>query len=186
MNKNSFADVVKIIADGTDREAITEIGKKYPMLLHAVTKVVTKAGEDFVSLMEKMPDTLTVNKVNAAFKADAACDVEAEQQEDKAAEKAPAEEQPKAKRGRKPKAEEKKEEVEEVEEENPYSEKSAMELYKECKSRGLKVEPKKPSKFYADILMKDDKEKEAQSDDDDWGEDEVESKQSDDDDDWDI
>lgn len=49
------------------------------------------------------------------------------------------------------------EEVEDAEtEENPYEGKTAMELFKECKKRGLKAEAKKSAKFYTDLLVKDD------------------------------
>lgn len=62
---------------------------------------------------------------------------------------------------------------------NPYDGKSAMELFKECKARKIKTVPKKPAKFYADLLAKDDtakakaeaKDTETKSDDDDWGDD---------------
>ena len=58
---------------------------------------------------------------------------------------------------------------------NPYDGKSAMELFKECKKRGIKAAPKKPAKFYADLLIKADAEasNETESDSDDWDEDEV-------------
>lgn len=96
---------------------------------------------------------------------------------------------------------------------NPYEGKTAMELFKECKARKIKAAPKKPAKFYADLLIKDDAAKaeatEAEADDDDWGDDEevealkkeekkttakggkakTEKKaevETDDDDDWDI
>lgn len=63
-------------------------------------------------------------------------------------------------------------------EENPYEGKTAMELFKECKKRGIKAEPKKAAKFYADLLAKDDAKKDEPADvedaDDDWDEDEVE------------
>lgn len=61
-------------------------------------------------------------------------------------------------------------------EENPYEGKTAQELFKECKKRGLKAEAKKNAKFYAEILMKDDaKAAEEDTDADDWDdEDEVE------------
>ena len=66
---------------------------------------------------------------------------------------------------------------EDAEPENPYDGKSAMELFKECKARKIKAVPKKPAKFYADLLAKDDAAKaeakatETESDDDDWGDD---------------
>ena len=95
--------------------------------------------------------------------------------------------------------------------ENPYEGKSAMELFKECKARKIKAAPKKPAKFYVDLLLKDDEAKAAAAEDeadDDWGDEEeaeapkkeekktskggktkAEKKseaESDDDDDWDI
>lgn len=94
-----------------------------------------------------------------------------------------------------------------TESENPYEGKSAVELFKECKKRGLKVVPKKPAKFYIDLLVKDDEAKADDAGDDDWGdEDEAEAeeqksakaapkkpakpakpaKKEDDDEDWDI
>lgn len=51
---------------------------------------------------------------------------------------------------------------------SPYEGKSAMELYKECKKRGLKAEPKKKAAYYAELLDKDD----AKADDEDAGDDE--------------
>ena len=46
--------------------------------------------------------------------------------------------------------------VEETEATNAYEGKSAMELFKACKKRGIKAAAKKPAKFYADLLIKDD------------------------------
>lgn len=92
----------------------------------------------------------------------------------------------------------------EDDEENPYEGKSAMELFKECKKRGIKAQPKKPAKFYADLLIKDDEATADADDDDDWGDDEEDEpvkpskstkgkalkkaakEEEDDDDDWDI
>lgn len=54
-----------------------------------------------------------------------------------------------------------------------YEGKSAMELYKLCKKRGIEVASKKPAKFYADVLRKADAEAEQTEDnaeDEDWGE----------------
>ena len=69
------------------------------------------------------------------------------------------------------------EEEDNTTEANPYEGKSAMELFKECKARKIKAAPKKPAKFYADLLIKDDAAKaeatEAESEeDDDWGDEE--------------
>lgn len=255
MAKNyTFNEAVKIIAKGTDLEAITDIGRRYPVLATKVAVVAAKAGEEFVDLMGYMPDYLTANKVNTAIKAgitesgsdEDAEDTEAEATTEDAGEDATEataqwDESMSAKRlwdilgkaGKRKLAKSTKKadlieackqafgattEAEDAEAEddateaNPYEGKSAMELFKECKARKIKAAPKKPAKFYADLLIKDDAAKaeatEAESEeDDDWGDEETEASkkeaktaakggkakaakkaeaESDDDDDWDI
>lgn len=219
MAKNyTFNEAVKIIAKGTDLEAITDIGRRYPVLAHKVAVVTAKAGEEFVDLMGYMPDYLTANKVNTAIKAsiaesgsdEDAEDAEAEATTEDAGEDATEavqwDESMSAKRlwdilgkaGKRKLAKSTKKadlieackqafgagateddeaETEEAETEaNPYDGKSAMELFKECKARKIKAASKKPAKFYADLLIKDDaakakaaKKAEAESEDDeDW------------------
>lgn len=59
---------------------------------------------------------------------------------------------------------------------DPYDGKTAMELFKECKKRGIKAEPKKPAKFYAELLRKDDAAaNDAGDDEDGWGDGEDEA-----------
>ena len=224
MAKNyTFNEAVKIIAKGTDLEAITDIGRRYPVLAHKIAVVTAKAGEEFVDLMGYMPDYLTANKVNTAIKAsiaesgsdEDAEDTEAEATTEDAGEDATEatvqwDESMSAKRlwdilgkaGKRKLAKSTKKadlieackqafgvgaveddeaETEEAETEaNPYDGKSAMELFKECKARKIKAAPKKPAKFYADLLIKDDAAKaeatEAESEeDDDWGDEEAEA-----------
>lgn len=221
MAKNyTFNEAVKIIAKGTDLEAITDIGRRYPVLAHKIAVVTAKAGEEFVDLMGYMPDYLTANKVNTAIKAgitesgsddEDAEDTEAEATTEDAGEDATevnddydsmsANEIWKlmCERGLDKTVKSKKKgdriaalreydknggntdsDSEDVEPENVYEGKSAMELFKECKARKIKVVPKKPAKFYADLLIKDDAAKaeanEAESEeDDDWGDEEAEA-----------
>lgn len=59
------------------------------------------------------------------------------------------------------------------EEGNDYSEMSAKELYNLCDDRGIDCEPRKPAKYYINLLEEDDKAN------DDWGDEEE------DEDDWD-
>jgi hypothetical protein len=59
-------DVAKIITDGKDFEAITEIGKRFPILAVKITALATKAPEEFKDLMSYMPDHVTANKINKA------------------------------------------------------------------------------------------------------------------------
>lgn len=256
MAKNyTFNEAVKIIAKGTDLEAITDIGRRYPVLAHKIAVVTAKAGEEFVDLMGYMPDYLTANKVNTAIKAgiteSGSDDEDAENTEAEATAEDTGEDATEAtvqwdesmnakqlwdilgKAGKRKLAKSTKKadlieackqafgaatEAENAEEEddtteaNPYEGKSAMELFKECKARKIKVAPKKPAKFYVDLLIKDDAAKaeatEAESEkDDDWGDEEAEAPkkeakatakggkaktakkaedESDDDDDWDI
>lgn len=204
MAKNyTFAEAVAIINEGKDLEAITDIGRRYPILMHKVTAVAAKAGEAFVDLMTFMPDYLTANKVNTAMKAavgESEATEESEDDEVKEPKKmAEATEEDEAsagtdyenmsakqmwdllgKAGKRKLAKSTKKadlieackqafgagatnegeaeaETDEAETDaNPYDGKSAMELFKECKKRGIKAAPKKPAKFYADLLVKDD------------------------------
>lgn len=243
----SIKEAVAIIAEGKDFESIMDIGRRYPILMNMVTKVAAKAGDDFVELMNHLPDHVTANKVNTSMKnliEEGETD-EVEEGEPDAAEEKPAKKEKEAgddyesmtgkelyellgKAGKRKDCKEKMgglkkddilayikkygfedDDVEEVEEENdgnPYEGKSAMDLFKECKKRGIKAAPKKPAKFYADLLIKDDeKAAELEDDGDDWEEEEaVEEKptkkekkekkskkeeveeDADEDDDWDI
>lgn len=67
-------------------------------------------------------------------------------------------------------AEDVEEDAEETEATNAYEGKSAMELFKECKKRGIKAAAKKPAKFYADLLIKDDEANSESDGEDDWDE----------------
>ena len=92
---------------------------------------------------------------------------------------------------------------------NEYEGKSAQELFKLCKKRGLDVPAKKNAKYYVEKLVADDSSVDDVDDEDDWGEEEVakiekkvkkpakkdekkikkpepESEPDDDDEDWDI
>ena len=103
---------------------------------------------------------------------------------------------------------EEEDDTDEEETDNPYEGKSAMDLFKECKKRGIKAAAKKPAKFYADLLLKADAEDEGAEEEeegDDWdveeeetpkkkpatkskakAKKEVEEDDEDEDDDWDI
>lgn len=89
--------------------------------------------------------------------------------------------------------------VDEEEADNPYEGKTAMDLFKECKKRGIKAAAKKPAKFYVDLLLKADAEDDEEEEDDDWDVEEETPKkkpaakakakkevEEDEDDDWDI
>lgn len=222
MAKNyTFAEAVKVIAEGKDLNTIADIGRRYPILMQKTAVVAAKAGDDFVDLMSFMPDYLTANKVNTALKAAAGEATEDAGDDDdntedvgeetteategavwnesmsakelwdvlgkagkrklaKSTKKADLIEACKKAFGAAAEAEDAEDEAEDTTEEettegNAYDGKSAMELFKECKKRGIKAAPKKPAKFYADLLVKNDAENagDAESDDE-WDEDDKE------------
>lgn len=192
MAKNyNIGEVVKIVAEGKDFEAIMDIGRRYPLLMNKVTKLVTLAGETASDFFSYMPEYLTANKVNKMIK-DAVIDEDAEE----ADEAEEAEEKPvkKEKKTKKTKKEEVEDEDDAEDEDNPYSGKTAPELYKECKKRGLKVAAKKDAKYYEKALLKADAETEEA--DEDWEEEKPAKKEkakkkakkeeAEEDEDWDI
>lgn len=206
----TLKEAVEIIAEGMDLEAIADLGKRFPILSIKIARLTAKAEKEIVDLMQYMPEYLTIKKVNNAVKTASEPKAEAEDateaknkpveeetakevEEPEEKENKPAE--PK-KRGRKPKAkvkavpvEEPEAEVEDEADEEPteaeetannYEGKKAVDLFKLCKSRGLKVTTKKSAKYYIDVLKKDDEAKakaEAKK---------AEEAEDEDDDDWDI
>lgn len=195
----TLKEAVEIIAEGKDLEAIADLGKRFPILSIKIARLTAKAEKEIIDLMQYMPEYLTIKKVNNAVKT--ASEPKAEAEDATEAENKPVEEEtakeveepeekenkpvePK-KRGRKPKAkvkavpvEEPKAEVEDEAEETAdnYEGKKAVDLFKLCKSRGLKVTTKKSAKYYIDVLKKDD-EAEAKK---------AEAEDDDDEDEWDI
>lgn len=171
----TFAQAVKVLKDMDDLEAVQDITRRFPIASIVSSKVVAAAGDDFIKLLDVMPEYLTMRKVESGFKRivtdgdvdEPEADVEPEDEDEKPAPK---------KRARKAKAEEPEDETE-SDGDGEYAGKNAMELFKLCKSRKLKAQPKKPAKYYIDILEKDDaaKAEEPAADD-----------TEDDDDDWDI
>ena len=206
----TLKEAVEIIAEGKNLEAIADLGKRFPILSIKIARLTAKAEKEIIDLMQYMPEYLTIKKVNSAVKTvnDSKAEKEdATEAENKPVEEETAKEveeseekenkpvEPK-KRGRKPKAkvkavpvEEPEAEVEDEADEEPteteetannYEGKKAVDLFKLCKSRGLKVTTKKSAKYYIDVLKKDDEAKakaEAKK---------AEAEEDDDDDDWNI
>lgn len=162
----TLGQAFKKIADGTDTEAIADIARRFPMVAVNCAKLVDKA--DVVGpLFDSLPDYLTARKVEKGLRGpvsdDDPVEEEAEAEEEKPAPK---------KRGRKP-AQKKEAEpdpkADDSEDDGKYAGKAAPELFKECKKRGIKAAPKKPAKYYIDLLEKDDaKGGESEDEDDDW------------------
>lgn len=152
MAKNwNMAEATKVIIDGTNDAAIQDLGRRFPLTTVKLAKIGAKAPE-ITELMAAFPDHMTVRKIESALKdgvEDVEEDKEVEEKPVKAKKAAPAKKAAKA---------------EPEEDEGEYAGMSAMDLYKECKNRGIKAAAKKPAKYYVELLEKDD----ASSDDDDW------------------
>lgn len=176
----SIAEATNIIIEGNDMEAIQDLGRRYPILLAKIAVMAAKMPAEFGEFMGFMPDYLSANKVNKSIKeqllnGDDAGDEDDGEDEAPAEEEKPAKKAP-AKKVAAKKATKKEEESEDDSEDADYSSMSAVDLFKECKARKIKAAPKKPQKYYIDLLKKDDAKKakaaeaEADGDDEGWGE----------------
>lgn len=239
MAKNyTLTEAIITAHENGDMEALADLGRRYPLLMAKVQRLVAKAGEEAVDLAQYFPEYLSANKVNKAIK-DGAPESDAEDEDsDDDVDETPKKKAPAA--GGKPakgkkadddsddedgeeskyasmssrdlwnllgklnarKACEKEfgdlkkgsmvkylekygeggapadDDEDDAEEENEgYEGKSAVELYKLCKSRKIKAEPKKPAKYYIDLLKKADaaaEEAEDEGDEEEWDDDEEE------------
>ena len=151
----TLKEAVEIIAKGEDLEAIADLGKRFPILSIKIAILTAKAEKEIIDFMQYMPEYLTIKKVNNAVKTVNEPKAEVEDEADE-------------------------ESTEAEETANNYEGKKAVDLFKLCKSRGLKVTTKKSAKYYMDVLKKDDEAKakaEAKK---------AEAENDDDEDDWDI
>ena len=195
MAKNySITEMVNVLVEGNDLEAIAEMGKRFPVLTYKITKVTSKAAEEFADLAKYL-DFVSANRVTKLIKGDSVDEDEVVESEvDAEADETEAEEEPEkkeltkaekakarreARKAKKAKeaaeaaeAAEADESEDEADDGNIYSDMTAIELFKECKKRKIKAAvPKKPQAFYIDLLKKDDakkaKEAAAESEDED-------------------
>lgn len=178
-----------------DKAAIMDFGGRFPLATHALEKA-----QNANFLLDSIPDYMTMRKLEGALKDGVKAvvddtDDEAMTPEEAKAAKEAAKEATAPKKKEAPKKEKKAEKPvkkEEVEEEVDYSTMSAPELYKLCKQKGLKAEPKKKADYYIKLIEEAEKEPE---EDDSWDEEEEEApapkkktskKTEDEEDDWDI
>lgn len=156
----TLSEAVDIIVKGTDMEAITDIGRRFPVLAVKIAGLAAVAGEQFDDFASYIPEHVSANKVNGMIKKAIGEEDSGDADEEAAT---------------KPAAKKKKTEEDADDEagEVDYSSMTAPELFKECKKRGIKAELKKPAKYYIGLLKKADEEA-AEDSDDDWGEEEEE------------
>lgn len=180
MAKNySITEMVDVLVEGKDLEAIAEMGKRFPVLAYKITKVTSKAAEEFADLAKYL-DFVSANRVTKLIKGDSVDEDETvvESEVDAEADETEAEEEPekkeltkaekakarrearKAKKAKEAAEAAEADESEDTDDEDGYSDMTAIELFKECKKRKIKAAvPKKPQAFYIDLLKKDDAKK---------------------------
>lgn len=202
-------EAVKVIVEGTNTEAMQELGKRFPLTSLAIAKMGNNEGANV--LLGAMPDYMTMLKMERALKESVGAaddeDQESAEEAEEAIEEVGEEDAGekdfnamtknelyeecvkrgiKAQKHQKPKAyyielltaesasdEESEEDEEDQAEAGPdYNEMTAMELYKLCKKRGIKTEPKQKAAVYIKLLKAADASAEESEEDEDWGEDE--------------
>lgn len=204
----TLKEAVKVIVDGTNTEAMQELGKRFPLTSLAIAKMGNNEGAN--TLFGAMPDHMTMLKMERSLKEGVE---ESDEDQDEEVEGVEAEEAGEEdlssmsakelmklcdKRGIKvphygknkqfyldalaggsttptEAEEEEADETEEKAEEKEvpdYTEMTAMELYKLCKKRGIKAEPKQKANAYIKLLKAADASDAEAEEDEDWSEEE--------------
>ena len=176
----TVGEAARILVEGTDFEAIQDLGRRFPIFSNKFMKAVTGDKDAILEFVAGIPDYVNPRKMEKVLVNGQAETDEPDTADTSAEEETPKEEPKPKRRARKaaPKKEEKEPEPESDDEEaqdGKYAGKNAMELFKECKKRGIKAQPKKPVAYYIELLEEDDEVTASESKDD-----------ADDDDDWDI
>ena len=135
-----------------DKAAIADFGKRFPLATVALTKA---ASEDGTMLFGAMPERVTMRVLDAELKGDIVdtSDDDEDVEETKPAKK----EEP---------VEEDEDDDEDIEEDDAtdYSKMGAVELFKLCKKRGIKVQPKQKASVYIKALEAADADSDADDD----------------------
>ena len=152
----TLAQAKKVITEGTDLAAITDIGRRFPLTALAIAKIGDNEGA--TTIINALPEHITARKIESVLKDGIADSGANDDDDDDDAEDAERDDKP-AKKNAKAKAET----DDAADAEDPIT------LYKKCKKAGLKVAPKKSVKYYKDALKKaQEAENEADGDADDW------------------
>lgn len=151
------------ITEGTDKAAIQDIGRRFPLTAVALAEIGNNVGA--AKIIGAVPSHVTARKIESVLKdgveQDADADIEdAEDEAPKKEAKKPVKKTAKAKT---------EEDAEDDEEDDPVA------LYKKCKKAGLKVAPKKTAKYYKDQLAKAAAAEE-DAEDEDWDDEEEDEK----------
>lgn len=152
------------ITEGTDKAAIQDIGRRFPLTAVALAEIGQNAGA--VKIIGAVPSHITARKIESVLKDGVEQDPDVDTEDTEDEEETPKKENKKpAKKAAKANAEEDAND----EEDDPVA------LYKKCKKAGIKVAPKKSAKYYKDQLAKAAAAEE-DADDEDWDDEEEDEK----------
>ena len=154
------------ITEGTDKAAIQDIGRRFPLTTVALAEIGNNAGA--AKIIGALPSHITARKIESVLKDGVEQDSDSDVEDTEDEEETPKKE---AKKSAKKAAKEK---TEEDAEDTDDDEDDPVALYKKCKKAGLKVAPKKTAKYYKDQLAKAAVAEEDA--DDDWDDEEEEEK----------
>lgn len=177
----TIGEAAKILAEGKDIEAVGDLGRRFPIFTNKFMQALTGDKDAIVEFVGYIPDYVNPRKMEKLIVSDAdesSDKEEAVDEEMTSKENVEEEQKPKKRRASKAKAEPElvaEESCDEEQLDGKYAGKNAMELFKECKKRDIKAQPKKPVKYYIELLEEDDEVVASESNND-----------ADDDDDWDI
>lgn len=162
----TLSQALKKITEGTDKAAIQDIGRRFPLTAVALAEIGQNVGA--AKIIGAVPSHITARKIESVLKDGVDQDADEEIEDDAAEEEE--DKKPAKKTAKKPV---KKAEVDDSEDED--EEDDPVALYKKCKKAGLKVAPKKSAKYYKDQLAKA-ADADEDTDDDDWDDEEEDEK----------
>lgn len=152
-------ELFDVIVDGTDIDALTDIGRRYPLLSVKLAKLVN-VSDQVAEILSALPEYLSARKLEKTIRGGASESTDEPEPEAEVEDEAVEEEKPAPKkRGRKPKAKPEPDPVQaedDDDEAGKYAGIPAPKLFQECKKRGIKAAPKKPAEFYIKLLEEDD------------------------------
>lgn len=149
MAKNWLLSEVAVEFKNGNKEAIMDIGKRFPLLADLVSRAVSGDADAVVEILRATPERLTAGIMHTKLKENVGEYEEADSEDAKEEKHAkPAKEAEKKT--------EKKEAKKSEAADDDYESKGAYPLYLLCKERGIEVKSKQPKEVYIEALRKAD------------------------------
>lgn len=163
MAKNWLLSEVAVEFKNGNKEAIMDVGKRFPLLADLVSRAVSGDADAVVEILRATPERLTAGIMHTKLKENVGEYEEADSDEVK-------EEKPAKPAKEAEKKTEKKEAKKSEAADDDYESKGAYPLYLLCKERGIEVKSKQPKEVYVEALRKADAADSDNDGDDGWDE----------------